>query len=71
MLTIILMLVGLFVLFGVGFAVTGALLSAMIWLCVKLPCAIVLCVLGAAFCCTLLLIPVGAFLFKTGIALIF
>lgn len=51
-------------LFWVGFKVTGALLTAFIWLAIKLPIAIVIFCLGLACCATLLLIPVGIKLFK-------
>lgn len=51
-------------LFWVGFKVTGALLTAFIWLFIKLPIAIVIFCLGLACCATLLLIPVGIKLFK-------
>ena len=49
--------------FWVGFKVTGAMLSALIWLVIKLPIAIVVFCLGIACCATLLLIPVGLKLF--------
>jgi hypothetical protein len=49
--------------FWVGFQVTGAMLSALIWLVIKLPIATVVFCLGLACCATLLLIPVGLKLF--------
>ena len=49
-----------------GFKITGALLSACIWLFVLLPVSIVLMVLGIALCCTIILIPVGVLLLKMG-----
>ncbi len=49
--------------FWVGFKVTGAMLSALIWLVIKLPIAVVVFCLGIACCATLLLIPVGLKLF--------
>jgi len=67
----IITLVILFLLFGLGFALTGALLKAIFWVCVKLPCAILLLSVGLALCCTILLIPIGIGLFKTAVALIF
>lgn len=54
----------------VGLAVTGAILSALFWVCVKLPASIIVMALGFALCCTLLLIPVGLKLFKFGIMLL-
>lgn len=61
---IIIALAILMVLFWVGFKVTGALLSAFIWLAIKLPIAIVIFCLGLTCCATLLLIPIGIKLFK-------
>lgn len=49
--------------FWVGLKVTGAMLSALIWLVIKLPIAIVVFCLGIMCCATLLLIPVGLKLF--------
>lgn len=45
--------------FWIGYHVTGALLSAAIWLFIKLPIAILLFGLGMALCITILLIPIG------------
>ena len=59
MITFMICLALLAVLFWVGFAVTGALLKACLWLFILLPIGVVLCVLGAVLCCTLILIPVG------------
>ncbi|MBQ9032478.1 MAG: hypothetical protein IJ106_13660 [Parasporobacterium sp.] len=55
--------------FGLAFRITGAALMAVLWI-LKLPLAIVLWALGAVCCCTILLIPVGLILFKTGSALL-
>ena len=51
-------------LFWIGYHVTGALLSAAIWLFVKMPCAIILGGLGLVCCVTILLIPLGGKCFK-------
>lgn len=51
-------------LFWIGYHVTGALLSAAIWLFTKLPCAIILGGLGLVCCVTILLIPLGGKCFK-------
>ncbi len=53
-----------------GFAITGALLKACLWLFILLPIGLVLCVLGLALCCTLILIPIGAKLFTAGLHVI-
>ena len=46
-------------LFWLGYHVTGALLSAAIWLFIKLPLAIIVFCMGIVCCVTLLLIPIG------------
>ena len=46
-------------LFWLGYHITGALLSATIWLFIKLPLAIIIFCLGNVCCVTILLIPVG------------
>lgn len=53
----------------IGIKLTGALLSAAIWLFIKIPLALAAFVLGVVFCCTILLIPVGACLVKAGVRL--
>lgn len=70
MLTFMICLVILAVLFWLGFAITGALLKACLWLFILLPIGLVLCVLGLALCCTLILIPIGAKLFMAGLHVI-
>lgn len=42
-----------------GFRVTGAMLSAAVWLFIKLPFAIIIACLGLTCYMTILLIPVG------------
>ena len=64
MIEIIIGLAVLTFLFWLGFHITGALLSAAIWLFVKLPIAIFLGVVGVALCITILLIPLGTKCFK-------
>ena len=51
--------------FGLAFRITGAVLTAFFWM-LKLPLVLVMWILGAACCCTILLIPVGLLLFRTG-----
>ena len=64
MIEIIIGLAVLTFLFWLGFHVTGALLSAVIWLFIKLPIAILLGCVGLALCITILLIPLGVKCFK-------
>jgi hypothetical protein len=59
MLEIIISLALLTFLFWLGFHITGALLSAAIWLFIKLPIAILLGCIGLVLCITILLIPLG------------
>ena len=65
MLVALICLLCLGVAFGIGFGITGAVLLALMWL-IKLPIAIVLWVLAAACCCTVILIPAGLALFRAG-----
>ena len=48
----------------IGFLITGAFLSAFFWLFVRLPAALFFIALGAAFCVTLIFIPLGIGCFK-------
>ena len=66
MITAIICLIIMTALFGVAFKLTGALLKAVLWLCIFLPIGLVLFGLGVVCCCTLILIPVGIMLFKAG-----
>lgn len=50
----------------VGFMITGALLSALVWLVIRMPLALVFWTVGIACCCTIILIPVGIVLIKVG-----
>lgn len=53
-----------------GFKLTGALLTACIWAFIKLPLGLCAWGLGLILCCTIIMIPVGIWLFKTGFKLI-
>ena len=64
MLEIIIGLALLTFLFWLGFHITGAMLSAAIWLFIKLPIAVLLGCLGLVLCITILLIPLGIKCFK-------
>lgn len=64
MIEILITLAVLTVLFWIGFHVTGALLSATIWLFIKLPLALLLGCLGLVCCITIPLIPLGGKCFK-------
>lgn len=65
----ILIIIGIVVilggLFGLAFSITGALIGALLWV-LKLPVALALWIVGIVCCCTIILIPVGLLLFKTG-----
>jgi len=67
------LIIGLAILSGllwVGWKCTGALLSILIWLVVKVPLFLVFSILGVAFCVTLIFIPVGMKCFKTGVKIL-
>jgi len=64
-LMIICIIVGIGAVFGLAFRLTGAVLLALFWM-LKLPLVLVMWILGAVCCCTIILIPVGLLLFKTG-----
>ena len=58
---------GILSLFFCGaYIITGALLKAVIWLCVLVPITLFLWGIALACCCTLILIPVGIKLFVAG-----
>lgn len=63
---LILFLMLLIILFGIGFTITGAIIKAIVWATIILPVALFLWGCGIAFCCTLILIPVGLRLIWTG-----
>ena len=50
----------------IGFKLTGALISACVWLFVAVPLSFAAVGIGLACCCTIILIPVGFWLFKLG-----
>ena len=56
---ILIILAVLTFLYGIGFLITGALLSAACWIFVRLPLALFFFGLGLSLCATLLLIPLG------------
>ena len=67
-------IVGLFILIllcRIGFYVTGAFLSMILWVVFKLPLALFLMLIGILFCCTLILIPLGIACFKGAINILF
>ena len=70
MICLLLILAVLTMLLGIGFNLTGALLAALLWLCIKLPIACLVLALAIIFCCTIILIPVGIALFKFGVTLL-
>ncbi len=66
-------LIGLAFLCGMlwlGFKVTGALFAACFWLFIEVPLSLAMWAIGLACCCTLILIPVGLWLFKNGFKLL-
>lgn len=71
MIEIIITLAVLTLLFWIGFHITGALLSAVIWLFVKLPLSIIMVCLGLVCCVTILLIPIGGKCFKFAGSILF
>ena len=66
----ILILALLTFLLGLAFKLTGAVLKAVLWVFIFLPIALVLWALAVGCFCTLILIPVGVFLFKAGMKLL-
>ena len=50
----------------IGFKLTGAIISACLWLIIGLPVSIVMLVLGGLLCCTIILIPLGLICMKAG-----
>lgn len=59
MFELLLTLAILVALFWIGFKFSSLMLSIVIWLCFKLPFAMLLFAIGLACCITLLLIPLG------------
>lgn len=67
MITFMIILAFVMIMLWIGFKLTGALLAACFWLCIKIPLAVISFALGLVCCCTIILIPIGLFLFKAGI----
>ena len=59
MLGVIISLGLLTIFFWICFKFTSIVFLVLLWLFVKLPCAIILVLIGVVFCVTILLIPVG------------
>lgn len=70
MISFLICLVILTFIFGVAFKLTGALLKACLWIFVFLPVGLILVCFGILCCCTIILIPVGIGVFRTGIHVI-
>jgi len=66
MIEIIVVLALLTLLFWLGYHITGALLTAAVWLFIKLPFTCIMWMLGCVCCVTILLIPLGLKCFKFG-----
>lgn len=71
MITLLILLCVFGLIFGIGLKITGLLLGALIWACVKLPIACILFAIGIVCCCTIILIPAGIGLFKSAAAVLF
>ena len=71
MLEIIIGLAILTFMFWLSFHITGALLSAAIWLFIKLPVSLLIGCLGLIFCVTILLIPLGIKCIKLAWSILF
>ena len=54
----------------IGFKLTGAVLSACIWACIEVPLGLGAWGIGLILCCTIILMPLGMWFFKTGLKLI-
>ncbi len=53
-----------------GFKLTGALLSACLWLFISVPLGFGALGIGLLLCCTIILIPAGIWFFKKGLKLL-
>lgn len=71
MIEMIVVLALLTFLFWLEYHITGALLSAAIWLFIKLPLAIVMSCIGLVCCIMILLIPIGSKCFKFAGSILF
>ena len=54
----------------IGFKLTGALLSACLWLFLSVPLGFGFLGIGLVLCCTIILIPIGKWFLKTGLKLV-
>lgn len=70
MILFLLCLAILMLLFGVAFKLTGVILKACLWLFILLPLGLTIGCLGLVCCCTIILIPLGVSLFKTGLRVV-
>ena len=53
-----------------GFHLTGALLSACIWMFIKVPLGFAALGIALVLCCTIILFPVGLWFLKAGLRLL-
>ena len=62
------LLTAIFIMFflWVGFKLTGAVLTACLWLMIGLPVSAVMLGLGVLLCCTVILLPLGIICMKAG-----
>ena len=65
----VIIIIGIIAVFGLAFGLTGAVLLALLFI-LKLPLVLAMWVLGAVCCCTILLIPIGLLLFRSGTAIL-
>ena len=65
MIAILIIVIVLGAVFSLAFSLTGALIGALLWM-IKLPVVLAMWAIGAVLCCTIILIPVGLLLFKSG-----
>lgn len=70
MISLLLILFFLAFILWLGYQLTGALLMGCIWLFIKIPASLILLALALICCCTIILIPIGVGLFKTGFKLL-
>lgn len=57
-------------LFWIGFKLTDTLLALCLWLFIQVPLGVLTWIVGLFLCCTIILIPLGLRLFKTGFKLL-
>jgi len=50
----------------IGFKLTGAILTACLWMMIGLPISLVMLAIGCVLCCTIILIPLGLVCLKAG-----